>query len=204
MEEAVADKMFEEALAAVGDDADWADIDRAKTWQELDEQTFLGEYCWVVFASGFKVAVVEKHFGELQEVFKQFEPDAVGRMGHVPLEALPIRHEGKARGFLEGAKLIHKTGWSDFKTRLEDAAARDVEEGIDALTVLPYIKGVTKYHLAKNIGLADVAKPDVHLMWCKEHCAAESVDELVAYLASKYQMSKHKVDAVLWQWRAKP
>lgn len=201
MEEAVADKMFEEALAAVGDRANWADIDRAKTWRELDEQTFLGEYCWVVFAARFNVSIVERCFGELQEVFKQFEPDALSRMRRVPIEALPIRHEQKANCFLKGAKLVHKTGWSDFKARLEGAAERDIEEGINALTVLPWIKDVTKYHLAKNIGLADVAKPDVHLEWCAEHCSAKSVDELVAYLASKYEMTEHKVDAVLWEWR---
>ena len=79
-------------------------------------------------------------------------------------------------------------------------AARLAKDGVDALKVLPWIGDVTKYHLAKNIGLADVAKPDVHLEWCAEHCAAE-VDELVSYLASKYQMTKHKVDAVLWEWR---
>lgn len=194
MKKKVANEMFEEALAAVGDGADWADIDRAQTWRDLDAQTFLAEYCWVVFAAGFKVSILEGHFGELRKTFKEFEPDAVARMRRVRVEKLPIRHENKANGFLKGAKLVHKAGWSDFKARLE-------EEGIDALKVLPWIKDVTKYHLAKNIGLADVAKPDVHLKWCAERCAAKSVDELVAHLARKYKMTEHKVDAVLWEWR---
>ena len=186
--------MFEKALVAVGDGADWADIDRTKTWQKLDEQTFLAEYCWVVFAAGFRVSILEERFGELREAFKQFEPKAIARMRRLRLETLPIRHKNKAEGFMKGAKLVHKAGWSNFKARLE-------EEGMDALKVLPWIKDVTKYHLAKNIGLADVAKPDVHLRWCAEHCAAESVDELVAYLAHKFQATEHKVDAVLWEWR---
>lgn len=185
--------MFEEALASVGDRANWADIDRSKTWRSLDEKTFLTAYCWVVFATRFNVSILEGHFGELQKAFKDFEPDAVSRMRRVRPETLPIRHKTKADGFLAGAKLVHKVGWSDFKATLK-------REGIDALKVLPWIKDVTKYHLAKNIGLADVAKPDVHLKWCAKHCAAE-VDELVAYLASEYQMTEHKVDAVLWEWR---
>ena len=194
MKKIVAKQMFDEALEAVGDQADWADIDQAETWRNLDEQTFLGQYCWVVFAAGFKVSTLEKHFDELRAVFKQFEPDAVARMRPVRLEKLPIRHKSKADGFLKGAKLVHKEGWSDFKARLE-------EDGLDALKVLPWIKDVTKYHLAKNIGLVDAAKPDVHLKWCAEHCAAE-VDELVAYLAKQYpRMTEHKVDAVLWEWR---
>lgn len=194
MKKRVAKKMFEEALAAVGDEADWADIDQAKTWRDLDEKTFLGEYCWVVFAAGFNVSILSGKFGELQRAFKEFEPAAVARMRPIRREKLPIRHQVKADGFLRGAKLVHKVGWSDFKTRVE-------EEGVDALKVLPWIKDVTKYHLAKNIGLADVAKPDVHLKWCAEHCAAKSVDELAAYLAREYQMTEHKVDAVLWEWR---
>lgn len=193
MKKKAATKMFDEALAEVGDSADWADIDRAKTWRELDENAFLAEYCWVVFAAGFKVSILEEKFEELQRVFKQFEPDAVARMRSIGVKALPIKHENKANGFLKGAKLVHKAGWDDFKAGL-------AKDGVDALKVLPWIGDVTKYHLAKNIGLADVAKPDVHLEWCAEHCAAE-VDELVSYLASKYQMTKHKVDAVLWEWR---
>ena len=193
MKKRVAKKMFDEALAAVGDRADWADIDQAETWRDLDEQTFLGQYCWAVFAVRFNVSTLGKHFGELREVFKQFEPDAVARMRPVRLEKLPIRHKSKADGFLKGAKLVHKAGWSDFKARLE-------EDGLDALKVLPWIKDVAKYHLAKNVGLVDAAKPDVHLKRCAEECAAE-VDELVAYLAKEYQMTEHKVDAVLWEWR---
>ena len=149
MKKRVAKKMFEEALAAVGDEADWADIDQAKTWRDLNEKTFLGEYCWVVFAAGFNVSILSGKFGELQRAFKEFEPAAVARMRPIRREKLPIRHQVKADGFLRGAKLVHKVGWSDFKTRVE-------EEGVDALKVLPWIKDVTKYHLAKNIGLADV------------------------------------------------
>lgn len=163
-------------LAEVGDSADWADIDRAKTWRDLDEKAFLAEYCWVVFAAGFKVSILEEKFEELQKVFKQFEPDAVARMRSIRLETLPIRHENKANGFLKGAKLVHKAGWDDFKEGLAKHAAKDANDGIDALDalkVLPWIGDVTKYHLAKNIGLADVAKPDVHLEWCATHCAAE-------------------------------
>ena len=193
MKKRVAKQMFDEALAAVGNQADWADIDQAETWRNLDEQTFLGAYCWVVFSTGFGVSIVEKHFEKLQEVFKQFKPDAVARMRPVRPEKLPIANKRKADGFLKGAKLVHKTGWSDFKRTCE-------EGGDDALKVLPWIGDETKRHLAKNIGLVDAPKPDRHLKWCTERCAAE-VDELVAYLAKEYQMTEHKVDAVLWEWR---
>ena len=187
-------RMFEEAQEAVGGQADWADIDRVQVWRDLDEQAFLTEYCWVVFACGFKVAVVEKHFDKIEKVFKRFEPEAVARMKPVDPKKLPIGHKQKADGFLKGAKIVHDEGWRRFKARVK-------REGMDALKELPWIKDITKKHLAKNIGLADVAKDDVHLRWCAKHCSARTVDELAAFLAEEYKMTAHKVDVVLWEWR---
>lgn len=193
MDEERARQMFEEALKVVGDGADWADIDRQKTWEDLDEQAFLGEYCWVIFTAGFKVSVVEEHFGEITKIFKNFNPEAVARMRPVAEEKLPIRHKNKADSFLKGAKIVRRDGWSAFKAHVQ-------QEGMDALKVLPWIKDVTKKHLAKNIGLEDVAKDDRHLKWCADHCSA-SVDELCAFLAKEHEMTQHKVDAVLFEWR---
>ena len=67
MKKKTARRMFEEAQEAVGYRADWADIDRVQTWRDLDEQEFLSQYCWVVFASGFRVAVVEKYFEDIED-----------------------------------------------------------------------------------------------------------------------------------------
>lgn len=186
-------ELFEAALDAVGDGADWADIDREKTWNDLDEREFLGQYCWVVFASGFRVSILEKHFEKISEVFQDFEPAAVAGMKPVKVENLPIRNKSKADGFLKGAKMIHEEGWKNFKAR---AAAG----GTDVLTELPYIGEKTKDHLAKNIGLEDTAKADVHLERCAEECSA-TVEELVSFLADEYEMTKHLVDAVLWEYR---
>ena len=194
MKKKTARRMFEEAQEAVGYRADWADIDRVQTWRDLDEQEFLSQYCWVVFASGFRVAVVEKYFEDIEKVFKRFDPKAVARMKQVNRDKLPIGNKRKANGFLKGAKIVHKEGWGVFKARVK-------REGMDALKELPWIGDITKKHLAKNIGLADVAKNDVHLRWCAKRCSAKTVDELVTFLAAKYGMTKHKVDAVLWEWR---
>lgn len=186
-------ELFEAALDAVGDGADWADIDREKTWNDLDEQEFLGQYCWVVFASGFRASILEKHFEKIRKVFQDFEPAAVAATKPVKVENLPIRNKSKADGFLKGAKMIHEEGWKNFKAR---AAAG----GTDVLTELPYIAEKTKKHLAMIIGLEDTAKPDVHLARCAEECSA-TVEELVSFLADEYEMTKHLVDAVLWEYR---
>ena len=180
-------KLFEAALAG------WADIDQEEQWNGLDEQAFLTEYCWVVFASGFRVSILEKHFENIRKVFQDFKPANVARMKPIKVDNLPIRNKSKADGFLKGAKMIHKEGWKNFKARVD-------AEGSDVLTELPYIGKITKLYLAKNIGLEDTAKPDVHLVRCAEECSA-TVEELVSFLADEYEMTKHKVDAVLWEYR---
>lgn len=189
-----AKRMFEEALRAVGDSADWHPEDMAKQWRELDEKEFLSQYCWVVFASGFKVAQLRPVFPSISKVFKHFDPEAVARMRPVKEEKLPIKRKDKADGFLTGAKMVHSEGWGEFKKRLK-------REGMDYLEKLPWIGEITKKHLAMNIGLADTPKDDVHLRRRAEHCNA-SVDELVAFLAEEYKMQRRQVDAVLWQWSA--
>ena len=193
MQKNKARKLFEAALDAIGDQADWADIDQEEQWNSLDEQTFLIEYCWVVFASGFQVSILQKHFENIRKVFQDFKPAKVARMKPVKVDNLPIRNKSKADGFLKGAKMVHKEGWKNFKARVD-------AEGSDVLTELPYIGKITKLHLAKNIGLEDTAKPDVHLVRCAEECSA-TVEELVSFLADEYEMTKHKVDAVLWEYR---
>ena len=196
MDREKARELFEAALDAVGDGADWADIDQEETWNGLDEQEFLGRYCWVVFASGFNVSILEKSFGKISKVFQDFEPADVAGMKLPKVDDLPIRNKSKAAGFLKGAKMIHEEGWKNFKARV--AAGRS-----NVLTELPYIGDITKDHLAKNSVLEDTAKPDVHLMRCAEECSA-TVDELASFLADEYEMTKHKVDAVLWEYRRVP
>ena len=194
MDKEKARELFEAAWDEVGDlAAEWADIDQEKTWNSLNEQTFLGEYCWVVFASGFRVSILEKHFEKISEVFQDFEPADIARMKPLNIDDLPIRNKSKADGFLKGARMIHEEGWKNFKARLGT-------EGSDVLTKLPYIGDTNKYQLVKNIGLEDTAKPDVHLVRCAEECST-TVDELVSFLADEYEMTKHLVDAVLWEYR---
>jgi hypothetical protein len=66
---------------------------------------------------------------------------------------------------------------------------------------LPGIGPITKYHLAKNIGLLDNPKPDIWLQRAALKCSS-SVDELVEYLSKKYKLSQHTVDVILWFYGA--
>ena len=189
-----AKRMFEEALRAVGDSADWHPEDMAKQWRALNEKEFLSQYCWVVYAANWNVDQLKKEFPIISKVYKHFDPKAVARMKRVPLEKLPNPNEKRANGFLQGAKMVHSEGWGKFKKRLK-------REGMDMLEELGYIGCTLKKHLAMNIGLADTPKDDRHLQRIAEHCNA-TVDELVAFLAEEFKMQRRQVDAVLWRWSA--
>ena len=186
--------MFEKALKA--GIPEWAKgFDPAKTWRELDEQAFLKEYCETVFVSNFKVSIVKSKFPELTKVFKGFSPDALTRMKPVSADKLPIKHKRKADSFLKGARMVHKEGWEKFKKRLK-------KDGMDVLKELPWVSDTNKHNIAKNIGLEDTAKPDVHLKHCADECSTR-VDVLVAFLGKEYKLTQYQVDAVLWEYNQK-
>jgi hypothetical protein len=71
----------------------------------------------------------------------------------------------------------------------------------DMLKKLPGIGPITKYHLAKNIGMANVAKPDIWLERAAVLCST-TVQELVEFLSKKYGLSRHAVDVILWRYGA--
>ena len=147
-----ANRMFAIARSEMGDDV-YEPLD----FDDLDVSGFLGEYCWVVFASGFRYAVVKDKFPAISKLFRSFDLETLARMEAVARERLPIRNKRKADGLLAGCRMIAEEGFSAFKDRLD-------RERIDALEALPGIGPVTKHHLAKNIGLCDTAKPDVCLV----------------------------------------
>lgn len=62
---------------------------------------------------------------------------------------------------------------------------------------LPWIGGITKFHLAKNLGV-DCAKPDVHLQRLAD-LHGETVDGLCGRLAGEIGWRKATVDVILWR-----
>jgi hypothetical protein len=85
--------------------------------------------------------------------------------------------------------------WRDREQLL--AAYLAAADKLAFLEALPWIGGITKYHLAKNFG-ADVAKPDVHLQRLadREGCTVQALCER---LASEQGLRVAAVDTVLWR-----
>jgi len=195
MNKTKAKRMFEEALSYCEEnyrkELEWAKGAGWGTFQKLTAKEFLGQYCWVVYASGFRVSIIERIFPELEKAFKYFDLDSLARMRSCSAALSVFNNKRKADSFLKGSKRIAKEGFQSFKRRLE-------EQGVDMLEELPGIGPITKYHLAKNIGFVDEAKPDVWLVRASKACNT-TVDGLVAFLSEHYKMSRHVVDVVLWR-----
>lgn len=98
-----------------------------------------------------------------------------------------FKHPGKAAAI--------ETIWRD-RERLWDGYLSAADK-LAFLQGLPWIGGITKYHLAKNFG-ADVAKPDVHLVRLadREGCAVQALCER---LANDVGLRVATVDTVLWR-----
>jgi hypothetical protein len=175
------------------DSLEWARNVGASTFQNLRLKQFLFEYCWVVYASGFKFRIVEAIFPAVQKAFKDFDPSALSRMRSIKAVRAVFNHERKARSFLTGAQSVIGEGFSAFKRRLR-------KEGVQALDDLPGIGPITKDQLAKNIGFADVPKADRWLERAAKLCDANSVSELTSYAAQHLGESQHVVDVAIWTY----
>jgi len=155
---------------------------------------FFEEYVFVVLNSGMKYKVAMK-------MYKNFMKNA---------DLNTIGHLGKRKAIGEA---MHN--YADWFLKLQAT-----EDKLAFLDSLPFIGKVTKYHLARNLGL-DYAKPDRHLVRlaqiskyaCAEKkckcagkgerviyctCKFNCVADMCSALATKFNLRIGTVDFVLW------
>lgn len=167
---------FSDLIGALGQQAE-EDI----TWAEhlrppMDADDFAYEAIFVICNSGMKNTVAR---GIYQRCVAALQAGA-------PVFAV-FKHPGKAAAI--------ETIWRDREQLLASyLAAADKLANLEAL---PWIGGITKYHLAKNFGL-QYAKPDVHLQRLadREGCTAQALCER---LAAEVGLRVATVDTVLWR-----
>lgn len=149
--------------------------------ESFDE--FYSEYCYVVMASGFRARTavtilpqVLAAAGNLQEMMRYFG-------NRKKCEAMCTVYSFRNR-------------WLSLRATFYDANSLQQS--------LPYIGPVTKFHLARNIGLStDHAKPDLHLVrYAEVHgfVGEGRVQEMVANLAHLSGETVGVADFALWLW----
>lgn len=137
---------------------------------------FLDEYIWVVINSGMKEQVGRVIFGRIQEAMHN----------NLPLSEV-FAHKGKVAA-IEKMIQCYEEKFAEFQ---------NTEHKLAHLESLPWVGTITKYHLAKNLGLTFI-KPDRHLVriakgfgvTCFEMCerlSQQTGDKLVT------------VDQVIWR-----
>ena len=187
MDEAQAKRMLERAREHVGDE-----VFVPMSFERVDLRAFLEQYLWVIFVSGFRNAVVEKHFDGLMAGFHDLDLDRIVAMESIDAQTLPVRNQRKADAFLKGCRLIHREGWNAFKERLQ-ARRRS------ALRELPFMGPATSQHMALALGIEDTEKADTWIRQCAEQCSA-TVDQMITFLSKEYGLTRQRVDAYLWQY----
>jgi hypothetical protein len=106
--------------------------------------------------------------------------------------------EGRAAGDVfkhEGKAAAMDVIWRDRETLWLAYMAAD--DKLAACRALPWVGGITCYHLAKNFG-ADVAKPDRHLQRLAD-AAGETVQGLCDRLAAATGYRAATIDLILWR-----
>jgi len=103
---------------------------------------FFFEYTWVVVNSGMKNQIAEKIYQRIIDVVGKGEPIAS-----------VFNHQGKVAA-IEHMRENHQHEFEEYKL---------ASDPVEHLGKLGWIGNITKYHLARNLGV-DTIKPDRHLV----------------------------------------
>jgi hypothetical protein len=141
--------------------------------EQQDAETFFEEYVWCVLNAGMKEQIARK-------IYERF---AVAR------DPLTIGHLGK-RAAVQQALMEYPT-W--FKGLLA------AEDRLAYLESLPWIGPITKYHLARNIGI-DCVKPDRHLVRLAARFGYSSPDAMCRAIQAEMGGRLGAIDVVLWRY----
>jgi len=127
---------------------------------EVSLERFFREYVWTVHTSGFSAKAVSKFwdplitaYGSPWSIDKMTLDEVIARVSPV------VNNPSKIKSVWDTSKQLirgyHQWDWDEYKY----LSCRTP----DLLTQFNHIGPITKYHLARNIGLLDFVKPDLHL-----------------------------------------
>lgn len=155
-----------------------------------DAEHFAGEAVWVIINSGMKHTVARLIHDRVERAICEGRP---------VIEA--FRHPGKAAA-IEHIIDNRYALFADFLAAAErDRGDPKAPHVLAFCQSLPWIGGITKFHLAKNLGV-DCAKPDVWLVRLAK-VTGEDPHELCARLARESGDRIATVDLVLWRCMAR-
>lgn len=152
-----------------------------RKFENIDAEDFFLHYVYVVFNSGISNRAVESMYYRFLES---------------KLDINTVAHK-KKREAIETAKRKYREWYHELTSLWYPTD----ELKLDYLDTLPMIGPITKFHLARNLGL-NVAKPDRHLMRLCKLFGYNSAYEICKYISEKVGDRIGTVDVVLWRHAA--
>ena len=171
------------------------------TWQEardlekLTEKDFLCESAWVIVNSGFRYETARKIWPDLSGAFHDFNAAwyVVYKSEPIRIAALrAFKNKAKIDAMLKIARIVNDEGWSKIHGEIKSG-------GIDYLERFPFIGPITKFHLAKAIGI-DCVKPDRHLERIAKAAGYDSPLSMCEVIKEKSGDKLAVIDIVLWRF----
>jgi hypothetical protein len=134
---------------------------------------------------------VDDKWPELTRAWNDFLPPRVRpRCGEAARKVW--KHGSKTRAILETAAMIREMGWNDFRGCYCTS--------IDDLKQLGWVKDTDARFLARNIGLADVGKPDFWITRAATHGGFAEPDEMFAYILAHGGDRPASADLYIWAY----
>ena len=175
-----------------GGEIDWQD---SRCLSTLSESEFLREAAWVVLSTGMRESIIRRIFPEVSDAFLNWIGASVIKQNRGKCEKRALKafnHRGKISAIGSICTIVADSGFERIREKIQ-------KEGVIFLQTFEFIGPVTKYHLAKNIGL-DVVKPDRHLMRLAKAARFSEPAELCQVIAQATGDKLAVVDLVLWRY----
>jgi endonuclease III len=170
---------------------------RSTKFEEVSSDFFFREYVWVVHATGFSAKAVGRFMPKLMVAYGMYD-DLAEEEFEAAFERIRrvCNNRQKAKAVWKTARLMNsevgkycQTGWEEFKqVRLSSP---------EKLRELPYVGPVTCFHLARNIGLLECVKPDLHLVRMAEYWGFPDCVEMCKAVRPE-DMPLGVVDLIFW------
>ncbi len=141
-----------------------------------DSESFVLAFIWVICNSGMKNQIAELIYSRILNAIidKKNISEVFGHKGKVSAIKKVLKNQNKIF-----------------------AKYQNSNNKIDFLKTLPWIGNITKYHLAKNLGV-DCVKPDRHLIRIAKHYNLD-VLEMCQKLSKTTGDSLCVVDLIIWR-----
>jgi hypothetical protein len=195
-----ADNYYARALGfvrgAFPSDLEWV---RSRSPDAWDQKSFLAEYSWVVFVSGFHVGTIARLWPELKCAFLAYDSERiVAHKDDVLRLALSVfRNERKIRAVIAADDRLVSLP-NPIGDLLGDM---DGPEFVEWISDWPFMGRVNRLFLARNIGFEEYSKPDIHLTrLARRFGYDDDVARLCADLARAHGVSPGEIDIVLWRF----